>query len=99
MRSASCSIQARLRVKCQPPRHRCDLFLVHTGAAVESAAARAKAKAKTQARAAKKAARGVASKGSVDTGIINQGDYYTRTVSGSYTNFSFSNLKLKWTFI
>lgn len=41
----------------------------------------------------------VAFKGSVDTGIINQGDYYTRQISGNYTNFNFSNLKLKWTFI
>ncbi|TKV43182.1 hypothetical protein A0U87_01985 [Sphingobium sp. MP9-4] len=41
----------------------------------------------------------VAFKGSTDTGIVNQGDYYTRTISGSYTNFSFSNLRLKWTFI
>jgi len=41
----------------------------------------------------------VALKGNVDTGIVNQGDYYTRTISGNYTNFSFSNLKLKWTFI
>ena len=38
-------------------------------------------------------------KGGTDTGIINQGDYYTRTISGSYSNFSFSNLRLKWTFI
>jgi len=41
----------------------------------------------------------VAFKGSTDTGIVNQGDYYTRTISGSYTNFSFINLRLKWTFI
>lgn len=41
----------------------------------------------------------VAFKGSTDTGIVNQGDYYTRTISGNYTNFNFSNLKLKWTFI
>ncbi len=41
----------------------------------------------------------VAFRGSTDTGIVNQGDYYTRTLSGSYTNFSFSNLRLKWTFI
>lgn len=41
----------------------------------------------------------VSFKGNVDTGIVNQGDYYTRQVSGSYSNFSFSNLKLKWTFI
>lgn len=41
----------------------------------------------------------VAFKGNTDTGIINEGDYYRRTVSGNYSNFSFSNLKLKWTFI
>ncbi|MDH2134937.1 hypothetical protein N5J77_27780 [Sphingobium yanoikuyae] len=41
----------------------------------------------------------VAFKGNVDSGIVNQGDYYTRTISGNYSNFSFSNLRLKWTFI
>lgn len=41
----------------------------------------------------------VAFKGTTDTGIINDGDFYRRTVSGNYTNFNFSNLKLKWTFI
>jgi len=41
----------------------------------------------------------VAFRGNTDTGIVSEGDYYTRTVSGNYTNFSFSNLRLKWTFI
>lgn len=41
----------------------------------------------------------VAFRGNTDTGIVNEGDYYTRTVSGNYTNFNVSNLRLKWTFI
>lgn len=35
-------------------------------------------------------------KGNSDTGMINQGDYYTRQLSGNYYNFSMSNVKCKW---
>jgi hypothetical protein len=38
-------------------------------------------------------------KGNTDTGMVNQGDYYTRQISGNYLNFSINNLRLKWTFI
>jgi len=36
-------------------------------------------------------------KGSSDTGMINEGDYYRRQLSGNYYNFSMSNVKCKWT--
>jgi hypothetical protein len=36
-------------------------------------------------------------KGSSDTGMINEGDYYRREMSGNYYNFSMSNVKCKWT--
>ncbi|MFX4084044.1 hypothetical protein ACKU27_02950 [Sphingobium yanoikuyae] len=38
-------------------------------------------------------------KGNTDTGMVNQGDYYSRQISGNYLNFSINNLRLKWTFI
>lgn len=35
-------------------------------------------------------------KGNSDTGMINQGDYYTRQLSGNYYNFSMTGVKCKW---
>lgn len=37
-------------------------------------------------------------RGNADTGQVNEGDYYSREVSGSYTAVS-ANVNLKWTFV